>query len=585
MMMMQAPSHPPPPPPAEEIGHMHHHHGRPVTPHNGTSPLGRLTVPKNSSKASANGSAVDLSKSPSQAPPPQEQTPPPPRRSSLGNLLRRSRSNDKMSKKIKKNQPAAPPPVPQAAPKLPELDIAKGGSTPMRSFGGPSSASDYHSHNHPTSPANSGPKPSMDLPSRGTDPGDKQDSTKAGFDVSQDPYQNQSITNRGRYSYASSAVSTIHGPRRLRKRKDPIPFNVLVIGARGSGKSSFVQFLKYSLANSGKPHKKGVANGGPLFSYTEDLEDPQVPNFEPDTGAFKKSYIETDIDGERVGITIWDSDGLEKSVVDLQMREIVAFIENKFEETFTEEMRVSRIPGNKDSHIHCTFLLMDPSRLDAGVSKSIRRGPKSTKETDHEGLDEDLDLQVFRALNGKTTVIPIIAKADTCTLSQMSQLKGLVVKSLHTSRIDPLSNLELDLDYSPAAIAKTSGSTLQRPKKARKNALPETSEESDEDESTGSDEESEAGSESLYNIPAISIIPFSVISPDHYSSEFVGRQYAWGVADPCNQSHCDFVKLKEAVFTDWRGDLRESSREVWYENWRTSRLSKTGGRQTNGRGH
>ena len=34
----------------------------------------------------------------------------------------------------------------------------------------------------------------------------------------------ESITNRGRSSYASSAVSTIHSPRKLRRRKDPIPF-------------------------------------------------------------------------------------------------------------------------------------------------------------------------------------------------------------------------------------------------------------------------------------------------------------------------------------------------------------------------
>ncbi|KAF3941385.1 Septin-9 [Dactylella cylindrospora] len=475
-----------------------------------------------------------------------------------------------MSKKNKKNQPPQPPPVPQTPPRLPELDISKLGNSPMRTFGGSSSS------DHQTSPPSSrnDPKMSMDIPSRSIN---QPDNVQPGFDMNQDPYQNVSITNRGRYSYASSAVSTVHGPRRLRKRKDPVPFNVLVIGARGCGKSSFVQFLKHSLATSGKSHRKGAANGGNNFFYTEDLEDPQHPVFETDTGAFQKSYIETDIDGERVGITIWDSDGLEKSVVDLQMREIVTFIENKFEETFTEETRVSRIPGAKDSHIHCTFLLMDPARLDAGVSKAIRRGPKSNKETEKEGLDEDLDLQVFRALNGKTTVIPVIPKADTCTLAQMSQLKGLVVKSLYSSNIDPLNALELDLDYSPAALAKNLGSAQH--KKPRRDALPEAEE---EDVSGASDEESDAGSESIYNIPAVSIIPFSVISPDHYSSESIGRQYAWGVADPYNQNHCDFLKLKEAVFTDWRADLRESSREIWYEHWRTSRLSKNG-QMANGR--
>lgn len=34
----------------------------------------------------------------------------------------------------------------------------------------------------------------------------------------------ESMTHRGRYSYASSAVSTINSPRRVRRRKDPTPY-------------------------------------------------------------------------------------------------------------------------------------------------------------------------------------------------------------------------------------------------------------------------------------------------------------------------------------------------------------------------
>lgn len=40
-----------------------------------------------------------------------------------------------------------------------------------------------------------------------------------------DPYaRTESMTHRGRYSYASSTVSTINSPRRVRRRKDPTPF-------------------------------------------------------------------------------------------------------------------------------------------------------------------------------------------------------------------------------------------------------------------------------------------------------------------------------------------------------------------------
>jgi hypothetical protein len=69
-------------------------------------------------------------------------------------------------------------------------------------------------------------------------------------------------------------------------------------------------------------------------------------------------------------------------------------------------------------------------------------------------------------------------------------------------------------------------------------------------------------------------LPLSIISPDSYEPGIVGRRFPWGFADPYNQEHCDFVRLKDAVFTEWRGELREASREVWYEGWRTSRLKK-----------
>lgn len=40
--------------------------------------------------------------------------------------------------------------------------------------------------------------------------------------------------------------------------------------------------------------------------------------------------------------------------------------------------------------------------------------------------------------------------------------------------------------------------------------------------------------------------------------------------------HCDFVRLKDSVFTEWRSELREASRVIWYERWRTNRLNRNG---------
>lgn len=49
----------------------------------------------------------------------------------------------------------------------------------------------------------------------------------------QDPNgRTDSMTHRGRYSYANNAIGTINSPRRMRRRRDPTPFKYVCWGAR-----------------------------------------------------------------------------------------------------------------------------------------------------------------------------------------------------------------------------------------------------------------------------------------------------------------------------------------------------------------
>jgi hypothetical protein len=89
---------------------------------------------------------------------------------------------------------------------------------------------------------------------------------------------------------------------------------------------------------------------------------------------------------------------------------------------------------------------------------------------------------------------------------------------------------------------------------------------------------SESTRKSTVSQAAVPLLPFSVLSPDKYSleseTEPIGRKFPWGFADPYDPDHCDFQKLKDLVFSDWRSELREASRVIWYERWRTSRLNR-----------
>lgn len=321
-----------------------------------------------------------------------------------------------------------------------------------------------------------------------------------------------------------------------------------------------------------------------------------------DYGNFIPHYLETEIDAERIGLTIWDSEGLEKNVVDLQLREMTSFLESKFEETFTEEMKVVRAPGVQDTHIHCTFLILDPVRLDRNIAAAKAQhsngqngsnGKYSTSPRVIGGLDEDLDIQVLRNLQGKTTVIPVISKADTITTAHMAYLKQTVAESLRKANLDPLEALgfddvegestsnsnridekdeDEDSDYtgarndSPDAlpiqnmdISSPSTSSSPRPKRMSSGSIRMHKRAESVDKLASPADE-----------PAY--LPLSIISPDIYEPGVIGRRFPWGFADPMNAEHCDFVKLKDAVFSEWRGELREASRELWYEGWRTSRL-------------
>ncbi|KAF4984214.1 hypothetical protein FZEAL_554 [Fusarium zealandicum] len=404
-----------------------------------------------------------------------------------------------------------------------------------------------------------------------------------------DPYsRTESMTNRGRYSYASSAISTVNSPRRVRRRKDPTPMNILIMGTRNAGKTSFLEFLKTALA---LPPKKRAGKG--------EEEVPQNRN--TPSGNFIPHYLETEIDGERVGLTLWDSEGLEKNVVDLQLREMSAFLESKFEETFAEEIQVVRSPGAQDTHIHATFLVLDPSRLDRNIA-SARNPAINGQHNGHHGssvrvlgsLDEDLDLQILRALQGKTTVIPVIAKADTITTKHMNVLKKSVWDSIKKSGLDPLEALGLDdedeSDSSSDRIVEEDEEEDEEDVAERLRNEAGTPENDDlpiqghrespaaspssKRLSTSSIRRHKAQEETKEKEDEIPFLPLSIISPDLYEPGVVGRQFPWGFADPYNQEHCDFQRLKESVFSEWRAELREASREQWYEGWRTNRLKQ-----------
>ena len=355
-------------------------------------------------------------------------------------------------------------------------------------------------------------------------------------------------------------------------------------------------------------------------STRDEFEDPP-PASEAGFPTFTSNFVETEMGGERVGVTLWDSEGFERNIIDGQLKEVAAFIDSKFEDTFTEESKVARAPGFRDTHIHCVFLLLDPLRLNAnilshqklrtvnGAKAKANSFVKSRPEPSPLGLDEELDLNLLRALKGKTTVIPVISKADTITTAHMTHLKSAVWQSLKQHGLDPLEGLQKDDDdddvHSNASVqhrdarngfderdedahnAATGGKNLGDTEDDKFSTTSHLDSPSSSDSFTSADlnvakpnkpsKEEDAQSSASSAVATRSeshLLPFSVISPDPYEPDVVGRRFPWGFADPLKPDHCDYTTLKHNVFTEWRSELREVSREVWYEGWRTTRLNR-----------
>ena len=283
------------------------------------------------------------------------------------------------------------------------------------------------------------------------------------------------------------------------------------------------------------------------------------------------------------------------------------FLERKFQDTLTEENKVIRSPGVRDTHIHCVFLLLDPTRLDANIATRLQvnalNGDSSYSKNsppNSGALEELFDLHVLRTLQGKTTVIPLISKADTITSAHMAHLKRAVYDSLERNNLDTLAALGLDdgetLD-DQSDTAEPNG--REQPPHFVQGHDRSVSNTSHLDSPTDSETSFSAsnfdlahpsknsrkpspsavygngnGTAAAAATTKIPYLPMSVIAPDLYEPDVVGRKFPWGFADPNNEEHCDFRKLKDLVFSDWRAELRDASREQWYEGWRSERLNR-----------
>ncbi|XP_023211806.1 septin-2-like isoform X2 [Centruroides sculpturatus] len=265
-------------------------------------------------------------------------------------------------------------------------------------------------------------------------------------------------------------------------------FNILCIGETGIGKSTLMDTLfNTSFESPESPHN---LPGVKLRSKTYELQESDV--------CLKLTLVETVGYGDQIN-------------KQHSYKPIVDYIDAQFEAYLQEELKIKR---NLDTY--------HDSRVDVCLYFIV--------PTCH-GL-KSVDAMCMKELSSKVNIIPIIAKADIVSKTELQKFKIKIISELVSNGIE----------------------IYQFP----------------------TDDESVAERNASMNAH----IPFAVVG----SAEFarVGnkvarvRQYPWGVIEVENDAHCDFVKLREMMIRTNMEDMKETTHMCHYELYRQKRLTQMG---------
>lgn len=216
----------------------------------------------------------------------------------------------------------------------------------------------------------------------------------------------------------------------------------------------------------------------------------------------------------RIGLTVVDTPGFGDSIDNTYMfEEILSFIERQYDDILSEESRIRRNPRFRDNRVHALIYFITPT------GHSLR----------------EVDIEFMKRLSPRVNVIPVIGKADSLSPTELLEFRKRVMEDIEYYGI-PIYNFPFDMEEDhPDTIAE--------------------------------------------NSELRSLLPFAIVSSeDHVPSAtgemVLGRAYPWGTVEVYNPEHCDFARLKGAIFGTHLNDLKEITHDFLYENYRTEKLSR-----------
>ncbi|XP_050956769.1 septin 4b isoform X11 [Labeo rohita] len=299
--------------------------------------------------------------------------------------------------------------------------------------------------------------------------------------------------------------------------KKGFDFTLMVAGESGLGKSTLVNslFLTDLYKDRKLLNAEGEAHLHLLSAFAAIthtclycLSDGCVVLVEriTQTVEITKHTVDIEEKGVKLKLTIVDTPGFGDAVNNTECWKSVAdYIDQQFEQYFRDESGLNR-KNIQDNRVHCCLYFISP------FGHGLR----------------PLDVEFMKALHEKVNIVPVLAKADTLTPTEVKKKKIKIREEIEQYGIKIYQFPDCD---------------------------------SDEDEDFKQQDQELKDS-----------IPFAVIGSNTVveakGKRVRGRLYPWGIVEVENPAHCDFVKLRNMLVRTHMQDLKDVTRETHYENYR-----------------
>ncbi|KAL0073781.1 Septin-domain-containing protein [Phycomyces blakesleeanus] len=299
-------------------------------------------------------------------------------------------------------------------------------------------------------------------------------------------------------------------------RKEKSSLNLMVVGAPGSGKTSFLNTLSSHLNTYGH----GITK--PSQTQSDHL--------------FRTTQLQWQDNKNLISLTLVDTPGFTETVLGYQAHYTKKYLEHQFDRVWMEEVKLKRNTKVQDTRIHVCLYFIDASITDFSP----------------------MEILLLREIAAHVSVVPVLAKSDLLSPEELAEKKQFIRNLLFdTYQIPVYGSSHIDtveediMDWCVPDL--TTRKSTWRPLKSYVEWLDQQHNENDEME--------EAGQLKDY----LEQMPFSVTFPKSLECSISSEEPSPGI------DYSETMDLIQLLLAN-RDSFRHKTNAYFYEKYRTQKI-------------